>query len=520
MFAATPHQLSLLAERAALNAVAGIQRQRDADRRFTDRRIQQLEQKVEGYSEERAREVDARKRWAEVQGSIVGLIEEHQVLSRRLDGFEERLARTGGLELVRQRSLELEQQVQALEQHCRLSDASQEEVHKRQSVKLCRADHLLEELGRRLAKAEERLSSLPAELAGHSHHQLGLVSSQAAGVGVAQRHLEDQICELNEQISCIVQQSSCSEAALNKMQQQVADVMARLLDAEGNIDHALHSREKHWELNDSVLSEGAERVPQMQDLSLATPNSHHNQQGNCARQLAQVMQELSQVRSWLAALDQGSHGSRVLHNHDDGRSSEATPRSYEPLRDQDMASTLRLPVDDLPRQHHSQQLSKGSEQSLDDLSMISSRLAKLEESTDLYLSYTKCVASDQADQIEKLAMRLQDMESSHKVASSFWDGLQAQPHLLELLDGQDLGEMDVALQKMQVTCLQAADDIAAAVKWEMQALQDGLPEKAHLEGTLLHPGEAGAGLPRSPSSSEHEPVIEDHGYLDGSRCSK
>jgi len=156
------HQFSVMAER--VNAmVAGLQRQSETDRR----RLVQLERKLDNRLEDRARENDGREKWAEIQGSVNGLIEENISLTRRVEGLDERLwARTSGTELTKQRNREIEQQVQSLEQQSRLASSTLEEAHKRHATKLRRAEHAIEESTRRLAKVEEEMR-LRQQQAGH-----------------------------------------------------------------------------------------------------------------------------------------------------------------------------------------------------------------------------------------------------------------------------------------------------------------------------------------------------------------
>eukprot|EP00927_Polykrikos_kofoidii_P023700 TRINITY_DN21742_c0_g1_i1.p1 TRINITY_DN21742_c0_g1~~TRINITY_DN21742_c0_g1_i1.p1 ORF type:complete len:1794 (+),score=431.85 TRINITY_DN21742_c0_g1_i1:110-5491(+) len=153
------HQFTALAEKVNV-VIAGLQRQCDADRR----RLQQLERKVDARLEERTRDNEGRQNLAEIQGSVHGLVEETQALTRRIEGLDERLwARTSGSELAKQRNRELEQSVQAMDQQSRLAAAAIEETQKRQAAKLRRAEHELQELSRRLAKTDEEMRSRPSQ---------------------------------------------------------------------------------------------------------------------------------------------------------------------------------------------------------------------------------------------------------------------------------------------------------------------------------------------------------------------
>ncbi|CAK0803629.1 unnamed protein product, partial [Prorocentrum cordatum] len=111
---------------------------------------------VSGLHEEWSSNMEWREKWAEVQGSVSGLHDEQRQLARRLEGLDERLwARTSSLEQARHRSQDLEQQVQAVEHQNQVMAASIEGAQKRQLAKLARSERLLEELTRRVGRAEE-----------------------------------------------------------------------------------------------------------------------------------------------------------------------------------------------------------------------------------------------------------------------------------------------------------------------------------------------------------------------------
>lgn len=142
--------------------VAGLQRQFDGEKRAVDRRFQQLERqlqgalgRLEGGGEHR--EGGARERWAELQGSVTGLMEEVQALARRADGIDDRLwsRASGAEELARQGTRELQQQVQSLERQSRLQGAAAEDAQRRQQSRQRRVEKFLEDFEWRLTKMEE-----------------------------------------------------------------------------------------------------------------------------------------------------------------------------------------------------------------------------------------------------------------------------------------------------------------------------------------------------------------------------
>eukprot|EP00427_Karlodinium_veneficum_P028590 CAMPEP_0169217668 /NCGR_PEP_ID=MMETSP1016-20121227/19029_1 /TAXON_ID=342587 /ORGANISM="Karlodinium micrum, Strain CCMP2283" /LENGTH=728 /DNA_ID=CAMNT_0009295607 /DNA_START=96 /DNA_END=2283 /DNA_ORIENTATION=+ len=153
-------QLDALAERVG-SVVAGLQRQCDADKRTSDRRFQQLEKQLQvalGRLEgDHARDGDWREKFSLLQGSIAGLVDESQALSRRLDSLDERLwSRTSSSEeIARQGSRELGVQLQAFERQARLSAAAVEEAQKRQANRQRRTEGVLEDISARLAQIED-----------------------------------------------------------------------------------------------------------------------------------------------------------------------------------------------------------------------------------------------------------------------------------------------------------------------------------------------------------------------------
>ncbi|CAJ1332953.1 unnamed protein product [Effrenium voratum] len=192
------NQFTALAERIN-SGVTALQRQCEADRR----RLTSLEKKLEAKAD--TEKPDGRERWAEVQGSVNGLIEETQALARRVDGLDERLwARTSGSEASKQRNRELEQQVQALEQQNRLAAASVEEMQKRQATKIRRAEHSLEEILRRLASVEDEARQRGASRDGFLEARI--ISSEQnqealdAEIRALQANLEDGLQQLREEL--------------------------------------------------------------------------------------------------------------------------------------------------------------------------------------------------------------------------------------------------------------------------------------------------------------------------------
>jgi len=199
-------QFSALTEKVNV-VIAGLQRQCDGDRR----RLAQLERKVETRLDDDSRKNDGREKWAEIQGSVNGLLEETQALTRRVEGLDERLwARTSGSELTKQRHRELEQQVQALEQQNRLQATVLEETQKRQATKIRRSEHAVEELARRLSKSEEEVRART------SGPQQGYMEQRLAAIEQNQEQFDADMRALQEQIDegfAAVGESQADDAA-------------------------------------------------------------------------------------------------------------------------------------------------------------------------------------------------------------------------------------------------------------------------------------------------------------------
>eukprot|EP00927_Polykrikos_kofoidii_P030676 TRINITY_DN26404_c0_g1_i1.p1 TRINITY_DN26404_c0_g1~~TRINITY_DN26404_c0_g1_i1.p1 ORF type:complete len:647 (-),score=144.90 TRINITY_DN26404_c0_g1_i1:82-1989(-) len=135
-------------------AVSEVQRQGEADRRGLSRQLHDLEKRV---FEELSNPTTARDRWAELQGSVGGVLEEMTALSRRVESLDEKLrTRTSACEeALKQKSRELEQQAHASQHRTQLSLSTSEEVQKRQSAKLRKVGQVQEDQLRRLSALEE-----------------------------------------------------------------------------------------------------------------------------------------------------------------------------------------------------------------------------------------------------------------------------------------------------------------------------------------------------------------------------
>ncbi|CAE7363806.1 unnamed protein product [Symbiodinium natans] len=134
--------------------VAELQRQGAEDRRLVQRQLDHLDRRLQ---EQLAMPAASRERWADLQGSVTGLLEEVAGLVRRVEGLDEKLRiRTASCEeLLRQRTREVEQQVHSQQQKVQLAVSTFEEMSKRQTAKLRKVVQTSEEHARRMATLEE-----------------------------------------------------------------------------------------------------------------------------------------------------------------------------------------------------------------------------------------------------------------------------------------------------------------------------------------------------------------------------
>lgn len=146
-------------------AVQGLKRQCETEARASDRRFQQVERQLHAavgrFEGNRPREEDWRQRFADLQGSVKGLLDETQAVVKRVDGLDERLSQRhlSAEELARQSTREVQQQLHTLERQARLAEAATEDAGRRQAAKQRRLDTMLEDLVWRVSNLEEEHGS-------------------------------------------------------------------------------------------------------------------------------------------------------------------------------------------------------------------------------------------------------------------------------------------------------------------------------------------------------------------------
>jgi len=294
--------------------VSGLQRQHDADRRRLAQLERKLEAKLEESTRESMRENDGREKWAEVQGSVKGLIDETQALTRRVESLDERLwARTSGSEAEKQRHRDLEQQVQALEQHSRLQAVSSEEAQKRQVAKLLRIDHALEDSVKRLGKLEEDLRTFQSgsQQQHHLESRLRQVQQQNGHLDARVRNLQLQVSESLQVMSVnpapqedtaeqgsrmeeAVQATERGMAALEKrITQQIKDLSSALaslrIKADGQVQRVSSLFERLETVNEPVL--------ESMQAELAKARAHDRRE---------IEGDIASLRKWVQEVMEGN----------------------------------------------------------------------------------------------------------------------------------------------------------------------------------------------------------------------
>jgi len=155
----TPRHPPPIGAESRLGAVvAELRRQGELERRGVQQQLRQMERRMQ---EQLAAPALGRERWADLQGSMSGLVMEVSALSRRVDGLDERLQLrlSNCEELLRQRTRQLEQQLCAQQHKCLLAAATSEAMSKRQTARLWRLLQSLEEHSTRLSAVEERTNA-------------------------------------------------------------------------------------------------------------------------------------------------------------------------------------------------------------------------------------------------------------------------------------------------------------------------------------------------------------------------
>ncbi|CAJ1456916.1 unnamed protein product [Effrenium voratum] len=211
--------------------LAELQRQSAEDRRTVQRQLEHFDRRLQ---EHLAAPAASRERWADLQGSVSGLLEEVASLVRRVEGLDEKLRiRTASCEeSLRQRARELEQQLHGQQQKVQLAVSTFEEMSKRQTAKLRKVAQTGEEQARRIAALEDmrrpqdlgrleaRLSELEGQQASLEEEFRNVAASSAVAQAIprpesdAAHALETELATLSKHLAAQLDEHSAALANL------------------------------------------------------------------------------------------------------------------------------------------------------------------------------------------------------------------------------------------------------------------------------------------------------------------
>lgn len=331
-------------------ALSELQRQVAEDRRTQQRQLDALERRLQEHLTAPAAN---RERWADLQGSVSGLLEEVANLVRRVEGLDEKLRiRTASCEeLLRQRSRELEQQLHGQQQKVHLAVSTFEEMSKRQTSKLRKLVSSSEEHSRKLAALEDmtrraqmgptspleaiqaRLSELEGQQASLEEEFRGVVTaSTAVAQAISPRHapaeeydvgarlLESELAKLSKQLATQLDEHSAAlanlrvrtesqEQRLSAAGDRLEKLVAPTLEALRSEMHQLRAAERaeteqqleHLARQLKDLSETNEEA--IAELKEAAPGEHViSQEMQQMRETCAIQEE--QLQRLMAYLDQ------------------------------------------------------------------------------------------------------------------------------------------------------------------------------------------------------------------------
>lgn len=253
-------------------AVAEMHRQAEAERRAVTRQIQQLERR---FQEQLVQPTGGRERWADLQGSVNGLLEEMSAMARRVESLDERLRQRMGTceELVRQRYRELEQQVHVQEAKAALAASTSEELLKSQAAKLRKVRQTVEDCSRRLDSEEGRWSEDVEEQNARFHEIWerqetledsfkGLVVAMEAQAATGMAHRRGSDAEVSRSAASVVRSVECDDEgglrALEKDLSTISHRTAAQLDEHASTIANLRVRAEGQEQRLSAMTERME----------------------------------------------------------------------------------------------------------------------------------------------------------------------------------------------------------------------------------------------------------------------
>jgi len=493
----TAHQaLGALAESVSAS-VTTLQQQADADRR----RMTALERRLDAAAEERTKDTDWRDRLAEVQGSVAGLLDEAQAQARRVDGLEERLwMKSGSSEGAKQRSRELEQRLQALEQQSRHGILSLEEVHKRQSTRLCRAEKASEDMAARFAAVEEamrclqhsqqnKMTALEERLVSMEQQNADAIAEvQSLQVQLAQKSQADSARELPTaaQIDEALQMLEKSTAAIDKrLCSQVEELSSALASLRVKVDgghRRLAALAERFEVTQQSASEGFRE--ELLLLREQDKREHETTVSNLRDQLQHVADEsTSSIQSLRKAQLELGKMSSTAFEADAWRAIEESVNAHaqelatlfvdvgelraltEPLIHAGLTQSLIEQLHDVASTSQELSTSKTRLQALEDWKSMHATAAEQESRAQANLA---TAVSETTSQLSQLSVRVAQTETS---SSNMLQSLRVLQEQVAFKDGQDgtseggsaMAELDA---KVEVMSHRVADMVSRVLEVE------------------------------------------------------
>ncbi|CAK9040933.1 unnamed protein product [Durusdinium trenchii] len=310
-----PHQSEL---RTVGLAVSELQRLCAEDRRVMQRQLDSFDRRLQ---EHLAAPAASREKWANLQGSVSGLLEEVASLVRRVETLDEKLRiRTASCEeLLRQRSRELEQQLHGQQQKVQLAVSTFEEMSKRQTAKLRKVSQSTEEQARKMVALEDTvrraqgghtspLEAMQARLAELEGQQASLEEEfrhVAASSAIAQAMTPTHAAPLDEDYEGQRVAARALESELATLSKQLASQLDEHSAALANLRVRTESQEQRLtaagDRLEKVVAPTVEAVRnEMQQLRLADRSEIEQQLEHFTRQLKELAdsneEALSEVR--------------------------------------------------------------------------------------------------------------------------------------------------------------------------------------------------------------------------------
>jgi len=447
---------------------------------------------------------DGREKWAELQGSVKGLLEETQALTRRVEGLDERLwARTSGADAERQRHRELEQQVQALEQHGRLHTVAAEEMQKRQVAKLLRVDHSIEDLAKRLGKQEEDLRALQSgpqqQQQQQNHHLEARVRQLQQQHGLIDTKVRNLQLQLSERLQVMseapasedgaAEQESRMEEAVHATERGLAALEKRVMGQIKDLASALASLRVKADGQLQRVSALTERLETVNEPALETMRAELSKARAQDRREAEG--GIAALRSWMQeAIDCNEEAMSEIRQALRQANAEVAARTLLPgealaaRTREERAGPCERPAD----------AAQPGGQAPEDLEDLRRRLEWLEENGALSMAAGK-VDLQKVDRVqETLTQVVEDVDSLMQRASSGEAACNALQQQLRHLEGRAeplqqpnaVGSGSQAVAEMQVRSSEVSRRVAT-LEARLLEVEGGLQFMQELEDAGGHP---------------------------------